>query len=53
MLIVGGDATGIGIAVDAVPKVAALMAAELGHDAQWEKEQIAAFGKISRRYLPE
>jgi glycerol-3-phosphate dehydrogenase len=40
-------------AVEAAPKVAALMAAELGHDAQWEKEQIAAFEKISRRYLPE
>ena len=40
-------------AVEAAPKVAALMAAELGHNAQWEKEQVAAFGQISRRYLPQ
>jgi hypothetical protein len=33
--------------------VAALMAAELGHTAQWEKEQIAEFRQISRRYLPQ
>jgi glycerol-3-phosphate dehydrogenase len=39
-------------AVEAAPTVAALMAAELGHNAQWEKEQVAAFGQISRNYLP-
>jgi glycerol-3-phosphate dehydrogenase len=40
-------------AVEAAPKVAALMAAELGRNAQWEKEQIAAFEQISRKYLPQ
>jgi len=40
-------------AVEAAPKVAALMATEIGHSAKWEKEQVAAFGQISRRYLPQ
>jgi glycerol-3-phosphate dehydrogenase len=40
-------------AVEAAPRVAALMAAELGHDEHWEKEQVEAFRRISRRYLPE
>jgi glycerol-3-phosphate dehydrogenase len=40
-------------AVEAAPTVAALMAAELGRTAQWEKEQVVAFGQISRRYLPQ
>ena len=39
-------------AVEAAPRVAALMAAELGYDAEWEKEQVAEFGRISRSYLP-
>jgi glycerol-3-phosphate dehydrogenase len=40
-------------AIEAAPKVASLMAAELGYNEQWEKEQVAAFGHISRRYLAD
>jgi glycerol-3-phosphate dehydrogenase len=40
-------------AIEAAPKVASLMAAELGYDAQWETEQVAAFRLISRGYLPD
>jgi glycerol-3-phosphate dehydrogenase len=40
-------------AIEAAPKVASLMAAELGYNEQWEKEQVAAFGHISRGYLPD
>jgi glycerol-3-phosphate dehydrogenase len=36
----------------AAPKVAALMAGELGRDARWEKEQVTAFHEISEAYLP-
>lgn len=35
------------------PRVAALMAQELGRDAEWEKQQLKAFETIARRYLPE
>ena len=33
------------------PKVAALMAAELGHDSTWEAAQVANFIKISKNYI--
>lgn len=36
----------------AAPKVAALMAAALGHDPHWEKQQVDAFNDISDAYLP-
>jgi glycerol-3-phosphate dehydrogenase len=39
--------------MEAAPKVASLMAAELGFNAQWEKEQVAAFRHIGRGYLPD
>jgi glycerol-3-phosphate dehydrogenase len=39
-------------AFEAAPKVAALIAAELGYPEQWEREQVAAFEAISRQYLP-
>jgi len=39
-------------ALAAAPRVAALMAAELGYPEQWEQEQVAAFEAIGRRYLP-
>ena len=39
-------------AIQAAPKVAALMAAELGYNEQWENEQVASFRHISERYLP-
>ena len=37
--------------LEAAPEVAALMAAELGHDAQWEADQVAAFAHIASGYL--
>jgi glycerol-3-phosphate dehydrogenase len=33
------------------PKVAKVMAAELGRDEQWEKEQIKEFEKIASSYI--
>lgn len=39
-------------AVEAAPKVAALMAAELGYSGQWEQEQVAEFTRIAGHYLP-
>ena len=39
-------------AIQAAPKVASLMAAELGYNEQWENEQVASFRHISERYLP-
>ena len=38
-------------AVQAAPKVAALMAAELGYSKQWEKEQVSSFRSIGGKYL--
>ena len=40
-------------AIEAAPKVASLMAAELGYNKEWEKEQVAAFRHISRGYLAD
>jgi len=40
-------------AMAAAPKVASLMAAELGFNNQWEREQVAAFQHIGGRYLPD
>jgi glycerol-3-phosphate dehydrogenase len=34
------------------PRVASLMAKELGRDDKWEREQIESFHKISENYLP-
>ena len=39
-------------ALQAAPKVAALMAAELGYNKQWENEQVAVFGRIGEKFLP-
>lgn len=39
------------LAVAMAPEVASLMAAELGNDAGWETEQIAAFNKVARNYI--
>ena len=36
---------------EAAPDVAALLAAELGHDAQWEADQVAAFDALASGYL--
>ena len=38
-------------AVEMAPKVAALMAAELGMDLNWMEEQVAAFGQMARAYM--
>jgi len=40
-------------AMEAAPKVASLMAAELGFNDQWQSQQVAAFQHISGRYLPD
>jgi glycerol-3-phosphate dehydrogenase len=39
-------------AMEAAPKVAALMAKELGKDPEWEKEQVTSFLKIGACHLP-
>lgn len=39
-------------ASEAAPVVASLMAAELGYDEQWERDQVAAFQRLSKGYLP-
>ncbi|HEY1378648.1 MAG TPA: glycerol-3-phosphate dehydrogenase/oxidase, partial [Gemmataceae bacterium] len=38
-------------AVEMAPRVAALMAAELGRDAAWEAEQVRLFADVARGYL--
>ncbi|MGC1784095.1 MAG: FAD-dependent oxidoreductase [Acidobacteriaceae bacterium] len=38
-------------AIEAAPRVAALMAAELGHDDHWASEQIANFTALAEGYL--
>ena len=39
-------------AIQAAPRVASLMAAELGYNEQWERDQVATFGRIGKGYLP-
>jgi glycerol-3-phosphate dehydrogenase len=39
-------------ASETAPKVASIMAKELGHGHKWEKEQTESFRKISKLYLP-
>ena len=34
------------------PTAAAILAAELGHDASWEQHQVDAFTELAERYLP-
>ncbi len=38
-------------AVEAAPKVARIMAQELGKDEAWEKQQVKAFTELSKRYM--
>jgi glycerol-3-phosphate dehydrogenase len=38
-------------AMDAAPEVAALMASELGRDAAWQREQVAAFRELANGYI--
>ncbi len=40
-----------GAAMRMAPRVAALLAAELGRDAAWQQEQLEAFEKVARGYL--
>ena len=40
-------------ASQAAPRVAALMAIELGYNEQWESEQVKSFQRLSERYLPD
>jgi glycerol-3-phosphate dehydrogenase len=40
-------------AAEAAPKVADVMAKELGRGRKWKKEQVASFQALSRIYLPE
>lgn len=39
-------------AVDVAPRVAALLAKELGKDDAWQQEQVAAFTSLAKQYLP-
>jgi len=39
-------------ASETAPKVASILAKELGHDHKWEKEQTESFRRISKLYLP-
>jgi glycerol-3-phosphate dehydrogenase len=38
-------------AVEMAPRVAAILAGELGHDEAWQRAQIAAFGAIAETYI--
>jgi len=40
-------------AIAIAPRVAELMAAELGHDAAWQYEQVRAFTALAQQYLPQ
>jgi glycerol-3-phosphate dehydrogenase len=37
---------------EAAPRVAALLAQELGRDADWEREQVEVFSGIVAKHLP-
>lgn len=39
-------------AIDMAPEVAALMAKELGHNTEWEANQVKEFTEIASKYLP-
>ncbi|WP_317129679.1 glycerol-3-phosphate dehydrogenase/oxidase [Hymenobacter jejuensis] len=38
-------------AIRAAPEVAALLAQELGHDAQWQRQQVDTFTQVARHYV--
>jgi glycerol-3-phosphate dehydrogenase len=42
-----------GAAVECAPLVAALLAAELGMDEDWQRQQINLFGELAGNYLPD
>ena len=39
-------------AMEIAPRVAALLAKELGQDGSWERDQVSAFTALAREYLP-
>jgi glycerol-3-phosphate dehydrogenase len=39
--------------MEAAPRVARILAAELGRDAAWEAEETERFLALARRYLPD
>ncbi len=40
-------------AIDIAPRVAALLARELGYDEAWQAAQVGAFRSLARQYLPQ
>ena len=38
-------------AVEMAPRIAAILAGELGHDDAWQRTQVAAFGAIAEAYI--
>jgi glycerol-3-phosphate dehydrogenase len=40
-------------AITAAPRVAELMAAELGYDMEWRQQQVKAFQQLASQYLLE
>jgi glycerol-3-phosphate dehydrogenase len=40
-------------AIDVAPRVACLLAEELGRDADWQRAQVEEFTKIAKNYLPQ
>jgi glycerol-3-phosphate dehydrogenase len=41
------------VAMEMAPKVAAIMAAQLGHGADWQQQQVAGFNALAQNYLLE
>ena len=40
-------------AIEVAPRVASLLAQELGHDEAWQAAQVEAFQTLARQYLPQ
>ncbi len=38
-------------AIECAPRVAQVLAAELGHDAAWQAKQVTAFTELARGYV--
>ena len=38
--------------IEAAPRVASILAAELGHDAAWEASEVTAYTELAKGYLP-
>jgi glycerol-3-phosphate dehydrogenase len=37
--------------IEVAPKVAAIMAEEIGHDAAWQKKQVESYTELAKQYL--